>query len=250
MPSPFPAPLLAAPRRNAARLFLSLARRIDRGVFAPSLAPRDCPICGFHGPFAPAGLAPRPDAACPGCGSMERHRLLHLAMHRHGLLVDRPRVIHFAPDSLRRCIEPHASDYVTADLFMPGADLAIDIEAMPEVADARFDLVICIHVLEHVDDAKALREIRRILRPGGTAVLSVPLIEGMDTTYEDASITSPAARRLHFGQPDHVRQFGRDFRDRVRAAGFELAEFGVDGAEAVRCSIGLGERVFLARRPA
>jgi hypothetical protein len=54
---------------------------------------------------------------------------------------------------------------------------------------------------------------------------------------------------LHFGQPDHVRWFGRDFRDRVRAAGFELDEFGITGAEAVRWSIGQGERVFLARRP-
>jgi predicted SAM-dependent methyltransferase len=84
--------------------------------------------------------------------------------------------------------------------------------------------VICNHVLEHVDDRKALTEIMRILAPGGMLVASVPIIEGWDTTYEDVAIKDPEDRALHFGQSDHVRWYGRDFRDRLKAAGFEISE--------------------------
>ncbi len=85
-----------------------------------------------------------------------------------------------------------------------------------------FDAIICIHVLEHVDDDKsAIGELYRVLKPGGWALISVPIDFRRDT-YEDPSIVSPEDRQKHFGEPQHVRFYGRDFGDRLRAAGFEV----------------------------
>lgn len=93
----------------------------------------------------------------------------------------------------------------------------IDLTALAFPAE-RFDLIIAFHVLEHVkDDAAAFREIHRVLRPGGIALLQVPTREG--PTYEDAAVCSPQARLAAFGQEDHVRVYGDDFAARVRASG-------------------------------
>jgi SAM-dependent methyltransferase len=73
-------------------------------------------------------------------------------------------------------------------------------------------------VLEHIpDDRRAMAELRRVVRPGGAALLMVPLEEGRPT-YEDPSITAPAERRRAFGQED----YGDDFGDRLREAGFAV----------------------------
>jgi SAM-dependent methyltransferase len=90
-----------------------------------------------------------------------------------------------------------------------------------DLPDASFDVVLCVHVLEHVpDDAAALRELHRILKPGGWGVIQVPILR--ETTDEDPSLTDPAERLRRFGQEDHVRIYGRDFAGRLEAAGFEL----------------------------
>ena len=87
--------------------------------------------------------------------------------------------------------------------------------------DDSFDAIYCSHVLEHVpDDAKAMSELYRVLKPGGWAILAVP-IRG-DTTFEDPTTTEPEERERLFGQSDHVRYYGKDFKDRLEAAGFEV----------------------------
>jgi ubiquinone/menaquinone biosynthesis C-methylase UbiE len=83
-----------------------------------------------------------------------------------------------------------------------------------------FDVILCSHVLEHIDDDRAaLRELRRVLKPGGTVVLQHP-IRDVQQTLEDPSITSPEERLHHYGQADHVRMYGRDFVDRLAEASF------------------------------
>lgn len=238
-------------RRLVARTLWRRAVAWDPMLHAPSLAPRLCPICGYEGPFGPFGpVIVRPDARCPHCKSLERHRLLKLAFDRIGWPEDRPRILHFAPDkAVRMMLEPLAGSYVRADLSRPNVDLNTSVEAI-DAPDGSFDLVICSHVLEHVDDRKALAEIRRVLAPGGRAVLAVPIAEGWDETYEDPAITDPADRRIHFEQEDHLRIYGRDFRDRVAAVGFRLTEVTATGAEAARHGLLPGERVFFAQRPA
>jgi ubiquinone/menaquinone biosynthesis C-methylase UbiE len=91
--------------------------------------------------------------------------------------------------------------------------------------DNEFDVVICNHVLEHVpDDRKAIREIFRILKHGGFAILQVPTAYAMDVTHEDPTITDPREREKHFRQKDHYRLYGKDYLDRIREAGFITAE--------------------------
>ncbi|MEO1686845.1 MAG: methyltransferase domain-containing protein, partial [Pseudomonadota bacterium] len=225
------------------------ARRLDPMVAAPSRGPRTCPICSYSGPFLPAGLSPRPDARCPRCGSLERHRVLKTLVDRSQGMDALGRVLHFAPETfVEDILRPLSTGYVTTDLFMPNVDQRLNIEKL-DLEDASFDTVICIHVLEHVSDAAALPELLRVLRPGGTAVLDVPIAWSMDETYENEAVTSETDRLLHFGQPDHVRMYGRDFADRVAAAGFEVEHFTIPSPDAIGMGIGHGARMLLARRP-
>lgn len=111
-------------------------------------------------------------------------------------------------------------NYITADLVSPLADVRMDIQDIP-YDEGSFDVVICNHVLEHVDDdIVAMREIFRVLKPGGWAILQVPVDWNRDYTYEDASIVTPKEREKHFGQYDHVRFHGTDYPNRLRSAGF------------------------------
>ena len=224
------------------RYFADVLKKLN-GVTA-----RVCPICGYSGRFNAFGHPPRYDAECPRCTSLERHRLLYLAMQNEAVLSPAAEVLHFAPEqALTRFVKPRVGKYVTADLERGLGDLALDLEniALP---DGSFDVVIANHVLEHVNDQTALRELWRILRPQGVLVITVPLIEGWDKTYEDDRIKTPQQRDLHFGQWDHVRYYGRDFRDRVKAAGFVLTEFTASGADTVRYGLLRGERAFFARK--
>jgi SAM-dependent methyltransferase len=98
--------------------------------------------------------------------------------------------------------------------------LKINIADIP-LPDDQFDCVICYHVLEHIpDDQKAMRELFRVLKPGGWAILQSPIDFNHDKTFEDPSIVSPDERERFFGQNDHVRIYGRDYKDRLEKAGF------------------------------
>jgi SAM-dependent methyltransferase len=167
----------------------------------------------------------RPQARCPRCGSLERHRLLWIYLReRTRLFSSSMSLLHFAPEYSfqRRLSAVEGLRYVTADLDSPLAMHSVDIMDMP-FESSSFDAVICSHVLEHVeDDRRALAEIRRVLRPGGWALLMTPIDGRRASTLEDPSVTSPEERHRVFGQSDHVRLYGRDFGERVAQAGFAV----------------------------
>jgi SAM-dependent methyltransferase len=184
----------------------------------------ECPCCGGRfGRFMPRGG--RAGVACPRCGALERHRLLWVWLRDNVALGDDVRdVLHVAPEpGLRRALRAVSGvRWVGGDLAPedPGVE-ALDLTGLP-FGDGSFDLVLCSHVLEHVaDDGAALREIRRVLRPRGRAVLQQPVDESLERTREDPS-ASPGERLRRFGQEDHVRLYGRDFADRLRAAGLHV----------------------------
>lgn len=234
-----------------AKVFRRLAQIIDPAGAIPGAgrSHRTCSLCGFNGQFQAAGLVPRPNARCPNCQSLERHRLLKLMLDRSTILPPDCRLLHFAPEvAITDFVRPFCKEYITTDFLRNDVDLKLNIEAL-DIDDCSFDSLICSHVLEHVDDVKALDELFRILKPGGLAILVVPITEGWDTTYENPAITSQADRLVHFGQEDHVRRYGRDFRDRIRRAGFKLEEFVLNGADSIAFSVIPGERVFLAQKP-
>jgi predicted SAM-dependent methyltransferase len=133
----------------------------------------------------------------------------------------------------------------------PNTSIKADISGIP-IRSATFDALLCIHVLEHVqDDLRAISELWRVLKPGGWAVVSVP-IRLDQKTYEDPRITEPEERRRHFGEEQHVRIYGHDFLGRLEAAGFEvqldLAE-DVDPATNEKYGLLADENVFFCTKP-
>jgi SAM-dependent methyltransferase len=181
-----------------------------------------CPCCGgTFGSFA--AHRNRATAKCPRCGSLERHRLLWLYIAQRTDLLTAPlQVLHFAPErQLQRHLAAQGNlRYRSADLDSALADDRVDITALP-YADASFDVVLCSHVLEHVDDdRRAMRELVRILRPGGRAIVLSPIDRRRETTLEDPAVTTPADRLRVYLQEDHARLYGRDFAERLAQAGF------------------------------
>jgi SAM-dependent methyltransferase len=169
-----------------------------------------------------------PNRLCPRCSSSERSRLLMLYLRNETPFFSDGEcltVAHFAAEySLMRQFSRLSNlDYIAADLDPPFGGIEMDIRALPLAAQS-VDIAICSHVLEHVpEDGTAMAELRRVLRPGGLALVMVPRDPRRATTYEDHSITTPEGRLVAFGQDDHVRVYGLDFEDRLRAAGFEVA---------------------------
>jgi predicted SAM-dependent methyltransferase len=133
-------------------------------------------------------------------------------------------VLHFAPEwSLERWLRAQPElDYQTSDLNGP-ADLQLDITAIA-LPDESVDVVIASHVLEHVEaERSALREVRRILRPGGRAIVLVPIDHDRTATYEDPAIVTPHERERAYRQHDHVRLYGRDVVSRLSAEGLRFS---------------------------
>lgn len=182
----------------------------------------ECPFCGWTGKeFLPNGVIKRKNALCPQCGSLERHRLYYLYLKKVLPQDKNIKVLHFAPEEiLTSLFKSYGNiDYLSVDLDANVAMQAEDITKL-SFTDNSFDVIFCAHVLEHiVDDGKAMRELRRVLRPGGFAILQVPLKNELEKTYEDFTITDPLEREKAFEQVDHVRLYGRDYRDRLEAAG-------------------------------
>jgi len=173
--------------------------------------------------------------------------LLKLWMDSEMVLPRGARVIHFAAEPwVRAGMEARGADYLTADLN-DRFDLQLDITAL-DLPDASVDMVIANHVLEHVDDAKAFAELYRVLRPGGQAVITVPMIEGFERTYEDPTVRTPEARALHYGDADHLRWYGRDVRQRFAAPGFTIDEFTALEPDAATYALQRGEKVFIGRK--
>jgi SAM-dependent methyltransferase len=226
-------------------------KQIDRFLAAArGVHPRNCPVCGETGLFTAFGNPPRLDARCPGCASLERHRLFALYLQRSNVFAAGQKVLHFAPErQLGQLIRARVKSYETADL---AARLAVthrvNIEATG-LPSGDYDRIVCNHVLEHVDDRKALAEMIRMLKPGGRALVMTPVVEGWAETYENPDVQGPEARLLHFGQGDHLRMYGRDIRDRIRAAGFTLEEFTAVEPDVLNHGLIRGETLFIATKP-
>lgn len=203
-------------------------RRLLTRITVLGLA-RKCPCCNASlRKFHPFGLIPREEALCPICGSLERHRLIWLYLTRKSDLFDgrRKTMLHVAPEvRLSHLFQRQTSiDYLSADFSNPDAMVRMDITDI-QYPDNTFDVIYCSHVLEHVpDDRKAMREFHRVLKPGGWAILQVPITAA--STFEDSTVSTPEERERVFGQHDHVRRYGPDYRDRLVEAGFSVT---VDG---------------------
>jgi len=187
----------------------------------------ECTVCGKrYRLFLPYGrVKTRKNALCPNCLSLERHRLMWLYLKDKTDFFDKEiRLLHIAPEwcFLKPFSQLKNVDYITADLESPWAKVKMDVHNIP-FEENSFDVIIANHLMEHVnDDIKALQEIYRVMKPGGWGIILSPININRDITYEDPSITSPAEREKHFGQSDHVREFGLDYPRRLEKGGFNV----------------------------
>lgn len=234
----------------------------------------ECPICmGRLKAFRPdgedhpvlyelevVGGGYRPNMACPLCGATDRERLVYLFLRRRPqLLAGLMRLMHLAPEpKLEESFRSRPNiEYLTADLMDPNVDVNLDLTAIP-YGEATFDAVIANHIMEHIpDDAQAMREVFRVLKPGGWAILQVPISLKLAFTDEDPSVTDPAERERRFGQHDHVRIYTAiDYTTRLARAGFEVERFNWEahaydfGGAANRYGLLRKETLFFARKPA
>jgi SAM-dependent methyltransferase len=192
----------------------------------------ECPVCDKHfSKFLSYGsdIAHRENVLCPYDLTLERHRLmwLYLKDHSNFFTAEKINVLHIAPEQCfyGKFKKQENLNYLTGDLVSPLADLHFDLHEIP-LEENRFDVVFCNHVLEHVDDAlQCMKELYRVMKPGGWGIMQVPQDHQRDTTFEDSSITSPEDREKHYWQKDHVRLFGKDYPDWLRKAGFTVEEF-------------------------
>ncbi|MDI3526781.1 MAG: hypothetical protein PWR03_964 [Tenuifilum sp.] len=172
-------------------------------------------------------LTVRKNALAPNSMSLERHRLIWLYLKRKtDFFTSQKKVLHIAPEYcfLKPFRRLRNIEYVTADLISPWADVKLDVQSMP-FAENSFDLVLCNHVLEHVDDdKKAMAEILRVLRPGGFAILQVPMDLSMEQTLENPEYNTPELREKYYQQRDHLRLYGRDYAQRLASVGFDVLE--------------------------
>lgn len=118
----------------------------------------------------------------------------------------------------------------TADLMMQDVDdTNMDITSMP-YKDENFDIFICSHVLEHIeDDAKAMSELFRVLKKGGWGLAMAPIHTGINSSIENKTINSVEDRWRFYGQDDHVRLYSKnDFISRLTKAGFKVSQLGIE----------------------
>lgn len=189
----------------------------------------ECPICGStYSQFLPFN---RPNALCYKCHSLERHRLVYMYLKNEtSFFESKIEVLHFAPEKcLHDVIRQHPDiHYQTADLMTTYIDA---IGVMPDhvmsvtdikFPDNSFDVVMCNHVFELVpDDAQGMREIYRVLKPNGYAIIQGAVNNLIEKTIETQTLT-PEERKKIAGAHQHVRRYGKDYKDRLTSAGFEV----------------------------
>lgn len=206
-----------------------------KALLKPELQGKEvyCNVCGSefsHFKTVGTGNKRRSNSGCFACGSLERHRLLWSYMQKNDLLEAHKSLLHFGPEKMfyRRFCKIFGGNYYPVDLFPELYDFGgprktekEDITHIGREANS-FDLIICNHVLEHIeDDLKAMQEMRRVLKDKGLLLVQIPMQKGRNETYEDFTIREPGQRLEAFGQEDHVRWYGYDITKRFDKAGFE-----------------------------
>ncbi len=244
-----------------------ILQKIKRSFFTRQLlTPRYCPVCdnilqtkfspldpkylhsqkkhGFLYDFDDAEMLNYQEYKCPVCGANDRDRLSAMYFRKVLKRGVKRKVLDIAPAlALKKFLQKNEDLlYRSADLAMEGVDDQVNIEEMIIYPDGAFDIFICSHVLEHVnDDVKALKELRRILSLDGWGVLMVPIPLKLKEIDEDPSVTDTSERWKRFGQDDHVRLYSKfGFINRVKGAGFTLEQCGISyfGKKAFeRCGI-------------
>jgi len=191
---------------------------------------------------------------CNNCGSTDRERLIFVYLKEKVKIFNQDKnksILHIAPEYnlSAKLLEFHFNNYVCGDLFTEGFDYPpyvqnIDILNIP-FCDNTFDVIICNHVLEHIpNDLHAMKELQRVLKIGGQAILQVPISKNSAVTFEDFSITDSEERLKAFGQFDHFRIYGQDYVDRLTESGFKVNRVNIS-RKYIRFGLNIDEDIFI-----
>jgi SAM-dependent methyltransferase len=226
----------------------------------PALYSREMSRSGFPHELADFETLNVSAYTCPVCGASDRDRFM--AAYVGAVVIpgmpDNAQVVDFAPAQglsafLRRRL-PAATRYLRADKFAAGVDLAADICDMPEIRSESTDFWICSHVLEHVDDdARAARELYRILVPGGRGIVLTPVLLSDHFSHPDTPAVTERDRWRYYGQGDHARLYTRKLlTDLLISAGFSVSEIQASallGARTDLFGIQPRARLYIVSRP-
>jgi SAM-dependent methyltransferase len=219
-----------------------------------------CACCGSSfSAFAPFGVPRSPNRLCLQCDSLERHRLLWMFLEKRTDLFSSPyRLLHVAPERVffHKFKKMRSISYYPVDLTpkeYPAGTKFLDL-LDPGLPDHSFDAIICNHVFQYiVDDRKAIKNVYRMLAPGGWAILQVPIDWDREVSFEDYTITDPKERERVYGLSGHVRWYGRDYERKLKEMGFRvsmndfISEFSPE--ETARYGFWKGEKIFYCRKP-
>lgn len=217
-------------------------------------------FCGTDSPIIKEKqiiAAGRRKKECPVCHSAERDRLVFLFVKDYLKAFDNENkinILHIAPED---CLFPlfkkniNHTNYICGDKFEEGYSYSLNVLYMDITAidyeDNYFDLIICNHVLEHIaDDLTAMKELYRVLKPNGKAILQVPVSCNMEKTFEDFTITDPSEREKIFGQKNHCRIYGKDYGKRLETAGFKFTPVFISDRRYKKYGLDEREQLFLA----
>ncbi|OGS22788.1 MAG: hypothetical protein A2252_10710 [Elusimicrobia bacterium RIFOXYA2_FULL_39_19] len=187
----------------------------------------ECLCCGWKGRKF-LELNGRENVQCPRCFSLERQRLTWSYLQKKtDILTNKHAVLHFAAIGPEKIIGDRLKkiknlSYLSVDISNKQAMEKMDITNI-KYPDGFFDVIICVHVLEHVaDDKLALKELYRVLQPGGWAIIMAPLDKTLIQTIQDISLTDPLEQKRKFGLEGHIRLYGIDYKNILELSGFKV----------------------------
>ena len=227
-------PPLMKPALVAVHKFRAVRGKVEMILFPQKMKLR-CPCCGMKTAtfiaadyinskkYNPARYKhTKQDVLCPTCKALPRHRILASWCEKHRQLFQDADTLYFASEySMTLWMKRNGVKFTSADLYKD-ADLEVDIQNTGLHAES-YDVIICNHVLEHVDDFRAaLKEMYRILRSSGSFICSFPMDPKVEFIDEDPSVQTPEERFRRFGQDDHKRVFGMKADQLLSEAGFTV----------------------------
>jgi SAM-dependent methyltransferase len=207
-----------------------------------------CHVCSTNTKGYLVGYYPRLSLACINCFSEGKQRLISNYLNKYNF--NDKNILHFAPENfLIKYIKDKKiyNEYVLADINPTKEIKKINIENI-NYEENYFDLIICSHVLEHVNDELAIQNLKRVLKKDGIALLMFPIIDAWDKTYRNNNIKNDNDRELHFLQHDHLHLYGKDVEQKLTGNGFELERVTPFGEECVNFGINQGETLFVLKK--